>query len=263
MPLLNALSSLTATPSALPLAQQFAAQPQGWRDLLGDYMGSAAQGALCDFVDGERACGKIVYPNDAFHALHLTAPEVVKVVILGQDPYHGEDRYSGVPEAHGLAFSVPDGVRIPPSLRNIYKELQAEYPQTPVNTGASGNLEHWARQGVLLLNTVLSVEKDNAASHAQLAKRLPHQAGWEAVTDRLLQGLAQQRCDGVVFILWGAHAQRKAEMLGVYDADSPHLILQGPHPSPLSAHRGFFGCGHFVQANAWLQEKGRAPIHWL
>ena len=169
-----------------------------------------------------------------FRALRLTSPGEVKVVILGQDPYHGEDR--GAPQAHGLAFSVPPPVRPPPSLRNIFKEINASLGFT--SRRAHGCLDAWAKQGVLLLNTVLTVERDKAGSHAK--------RGWEQCTDTLIHELAM-RHDGLVFMLWGAHAQAKrALMLG---AAKSHYVLEAPHPSPLSAHRGFLGCGHFASAN--------------
>lgn len=231
--------------AAAPLADAFAQLPAGWRALVAPFVDSPDCNRLCAFVDGARAAGKTVYPDQPFTALHATAPEDVRVVILGQDPYHGDDH--GIPQAHGLAFSVPPGVRPPPSLRNIFRELANEYPGFA--PPAAGTLTGWAQQGVLLLNTVLTVERGAAASHAG--------QGWETLTDLLLAQLARSRSDGIVFILWGAHAQRKAALLG-----GRHLLLQGPHPSPLSAHRGFFGCGHFRAANDWLIAHGRAPIDW-
>jgi uracil-DNA glycosylase len=199
-------------------------------------------------VDAAREAGQPVFPHDVFHALHLTPLDEVRVVILGQDPYHGVENVEGiaVPQAHGLAFSVPHGVRIPPSLRNIYKEISASTGQT---TPVSGNLEHWARQGVLLLNTVLTVEQGRAASHAK--------KGWEAITDHLLKALADHH-PNLVFLLWGSHAQAKAPLLS-----GDHLILQAPHPSPLSAHRGFLGCGHFTKTNEWLVQHGAPAIDWV
>ncbi|MEQ5839895.1 uracil-DNA glycosylase [Paraburkholderia acidicola] len=227
-----------------PLEAQFGALPPAWRALLDPFIGSEAYTALCRFVDGERAAGKTVYPADVFRALRLTSPDAVKVVILGQDPYHGEDR--DTPQAHGLAFSVPPGVRPPPSLKNIFKEIAASLGHEPP---AHGCLDAWAQQGVLLLNTVLTVERNNAASHAK--------RGWEKCTDMLIHELAQ-RHDGLVFMLWGAHAQAKRALLG----GRSHKVLEAPHPSPLSAHRGFLGCGHFALANAYLVETGRKPIDW-
>jgi len=170
--------------------------------------------------------------KDVFRALRLTSPDDVKVVILGQDPYHGDDR--GTPQAHGLAFSVPPAVRTPPSLRNIFKEIAANFGH---DTPRHGCLDTWARQGVLLLNTVLTVERGAAASHAK--------RGWEQCTDTLIRELAN-RHRGLVFMLWGAHAQAKRAL---FDA-SAHCVLEAPHPSPLSAHRGFLGCRHFALAKA-------------
>ncbi len=226
------------------LEDQFAALPAAWRELLSPFVASDAYAPLCRFVDDERAAGKTVYPADVFRALRLTSPDEVKVVILGQDPYHGEDR--GTPQAHGLAFSVPPAVRPPPSLRNIFKEIAASLG---IAAPAHGCLDAWARQGVLLLNTVLTVERANAASHAK--------RGWERCTDTLIHELAT-RHEHLVFMLWGAHAQNKRALLGTGE----HCVLEAPHPSPLSAHRGFLGCGHFAQANDYLTAHGRAPIDW-
>ncbi|WP_412526794.1 uracil-DNA glycosylase [Burkholderia lata] len=226
------------------LAAQFDALPSVWRDVLKPFTDSDAYAPLCRFVDDERAAGKMVYPTDVFRALRLTSPDDVKVVILGQDPYHGDDR--GTPQAHGLAFSVPPAVRTPPSLRNIFKEIAANFGH---DTPRHGCLDTWARQGVLLLNTVLTVERGAAASHAK--------RGWEQCTDTLIRELAG-RHQGLVFMLWGAHAQAKRAL---FDA-SAHRVLEAPHPSPLSAHRGFLGCRHFALANDYLVEAGREPIDW-
>ncbi|HEV3429024.1 MAG TPA: uracil-DNA glycosylase [Paraburkholderia sp.] len=236
--------TMTQTAAPARLEDQFAALPSAWRDLLDPFIASDAFAPLCQFVDAERAAGKTVYPADVFRALRLTSPDDVKVVILGQDPYHGEDR--GTPQAHGLAFSVPPGVRPPPSLRNMFKEIAASLG---IDAPAHGCLDAWARQGVLLLNTVLTVERANAASHAK--------RGWERCTDTLIHELAT-RHQHLVFMLWGAHAQNKRALLG----NGEHAVLEAPHPSPLSAHRGFLGCGHFVQANEYLQAHGRQPIDW-
>ncbi len=198
-------------------------------------------------VARQRAKGT-VYPPESlvFNALHLTPLPSVRVVIVGQDPYHGPG------QAHGLAFSVPEGavdggVKMPPSLRNIFKELATEFPGSPEFPPT--DLSRWARQGVLLLNTTLTVDAGKAASHAGL--------GWAAITDAILRTVSEQ-CAPAVFLLWGAHAQQKAALV---DAER-HLVLQSAHPSPLSAYRGFFGCGHFAQANAWLAERGREAIVW-
>jgi uracil-DNA glycosylase len=239
----SAMSKAAAAPIQR-LEDQFDALPADWRELLQPFTASDTYAPLCRFVDEERAAGKTVYPADVFRALRLTSPDDVKVVILGQDPYHGEDR--GTPQAHGLAFSVPPAVRPPPSLRNIFKEIAASLG---IEAPGHGCLDTWARQGVLLLNTVLTVERANAASHAK--------RGWERCTDTLIRELAA-RHEHLVFLLWGAHAQAKRALV----EGRPHCVLEAPHPSPLSAHRGFLGCGHFAQANAYLESQGRAPIDW-
>lgn len=195
-----------------------------------------------DFVNAEIQAGKIVYPSNdnIFRAFDLTPLETVKVVILVQDPYHGDG------QAHGLSFSVQKGVRVPPSLKNIYKELQSDIGMAPPDHGF---LEGWAKQGVLLLNTCLSVEAGKPASH--------HGKGWEEVTDEAIKAVnALDR--SVVFMLWGAHAQAKAEMID----DKRHLVLRAAHPSPFSAYRGFFGCKHFSKANEFLTKSGQTPIDW-
>lgn len=197
---------------------------------------------LFAFLDNEKQCGKIVFPaeSDMFCALNVTRLEDVKVVILGQDPYHGPK------QAHGLSFSVPQDQKIPPSLKNIYKELINDVGITEPN---HGNLMHWANQGVLLLNSVLSVEQSLAGSHQG--------KGWEEFTDKIIQVLNEKR-QGVVFMLWGAYAQKKGK-----DIDqNNHLVLTAPHPSPLSAHRGFLGCKHFSKTNDYLQDQGKTPIDW-
>ena len=183
-----------------------------------------------------------IHPDmyDIFNALKWTAYQDVKVVILGQDPYHGPN------QAHGLAFSVQKGVETPPSLVNIYKELQDELGTfIPDN----GYLEHWARQGVLLLNVALTVREYQANSHRG--------RGWEIFTNRVVE-LLNQRTDPVIFLLWGANAKEKASLI----TNPQHVILTAAHPSPLSASRGFFGCGHFKRANALLESMGKAPIDW-
>jgi uracil-DNA glycosylase len=228
----------------LPLRQQFEALPAAWRVHLDPFIASSSYDRLCEFVDGERASGKTIYPDDVFRALRLTSPDQVKVVILGQDPYHGDDR--GMPQAHGLAFSVPPAVRPPPSLRNIFKEIAANFGY---GTPTHGCLDAWAEQGVLLLNAVLTVERDTAASHAK--------RGWEQCTDTLIAQLAA-RHDGLIFMLWGAQAQAKRALLG----GKAHGVLEAPHPSPLSAHRGFLGCRHFALANEHLARLGKTPIDW-
>lgn len=186
--------------------------------------------------------GKVFPPAALRYAALSLPPEEVQVVILGQDPYHGAG------QAMGLAFSVPDGVPPPPSLVNIFKEIEAE--GGPSAKGRSGDLTAWKNQGVLLLNTALSVREGQAGSHRGW--------GWEGFTDGIIQELSTRR-ENLVFLLWGSHAQEKAPLVA---ADRGHLILKAPHPSPLSAHRGFFGCGHFNQANAFLKKQGKAPIQW-
>ena len=197
---------------------------------------------LSEFLRNEKSNGKVIYPagNNIFAALNTTPLSNVKVVILGQDPYHGPD------QAHGLSFSVPHGIAMPPSLLNIHKELATDLGcQMPPH----GNLMQWAEQGVLLLNSVLTVEQAQAASHRG--------KGWEQFTDCLISTINQQR-QGVVFLLWGAYAQKKGAVID----RSRHLILEAPHPSPLSAHRGFFGCRHFSRANTYLEQSGQSPINW-
>ena len=190
-----------------------------------------------------RQQGVVIYPpaDEVLSAFSLTPFDAVKVVILGQDPYHGAG------QAHGLAFSVKPGIGIPPSLQNIYKELANDIPGFVMPQ--HGFLQHWAEQGVLLLNTVLTVQAGQAHSHASW--------GWETFTDRVVAQLNQGR-DGLVFMLWGSHAQRKGAMID----RQRHLVLKAPHPSPLSAYRGFFGCGHFSKANDWLQQHGQSPVDW-
>nr|WP_154324646.1 uracil-DNA glycosylase [Pantoea sp. 201603H] len=194
-------------------------------------------------VANERAAGKTVYPpqKDVFNAFRLTELGAIKVVILGQDPYHGPN------QAHGLAFSVLPGVAVPPSLVNIYKELINDVPgfERPEH----GFLESWAKQGVLLLNTVLTVEGGKAHSHSRF--------GWETFTDNVIAAINEHR-EGVVFLLWGSHAQKKGSIID----RQRHHILQAPHPSPLSAHRGFLGCGHFSKTNVYLSERDEVPIDW-
>lgn len=213
-----------------------------WKDPLLPEFSSAYMASLREFLVQEKAAGKRIFPKGSewFRALDLTPLEDVRVVILGQDPYHGEG------QAHGLCFSVKPGVRPPPSLVNIYKEIESDLGIRPV---AHGFLEHWARQGVLLLNAVLTVEKGQPASHQG--------KGWERFTDAIIR-LINARETPVVFMLWGNYAQRKAEFV---DA-SRHLVLKAAHPSPFSAHNGFLGCRHFSQANAFLESKGLPPIDW-
>ncbi len=220
--------------------------PQSWQSALSPVLTSATSAQLSTFLANEYAAGKHIYPPKSlvFNALSLTPLPSVKVVILGQDPYHG----SG--QAHGLAFSVPQGIAIPPSLRNIYKEPETDL-QIPYLR--HGNLESWARQGVLLLNTVLSVEESRPASHQN--------RGWESITDAIIAAVAA-KTDPCVFLLWGSHAQKKIPLIIGQNPAAPHKILTAPHPSPLSAYRGFLGCRHFSQTNAFLNAYDRGPIDW-
>jgi uracil-DNA glycosylase len=215
---------------------------ESWRAPLAGEFASPGMASLKAFLLADKAAGKAIFPKGSewFRALDLTPLGQVRVVILGQDPYHGPG------QAHGLAFSVRPGVRVPPSLVNIYKELQADLGIAPARHGF---LEHWARQGVLLLNSSLTVEQGLAASHQG--------RGWEQFTDAVIR-LVAARAQPCAFLLWGSHAQKKA---GFVDA-SRHLVLKAPHPSPLSAHNGFFGCRHFSRANHWLEQQGLTPIDW-
>lgn len=218
----------------------------GWRDPLGDEFESPYMQALGTFLRGEKAAGKAIFPKGSewFRALDLTPLENVRVVILGQDPYHGPG------QAHGLCFSVRPGVRTPPSLVNIYKELETDLGIPPARHGF---LEHWAEQGVLLLNSVLTVQSGMAASHQG--------RGWERFTDAVIR-LVNAQARPVVFMLWGSYAQKKAAFVDSIDKGGRHLVLKSVHPSPLSAYGGFFGCRHFSKANAFLEEHGQKPIDW-
>ncbi|MFT3998168.1 MAG: uracil-DNA glycosylase [Asticcacaulis sp.] len=213
-----------------------------WKAALAPEFSSPYMQSLKSFLQAEKAAGKRIFPkgSEYFRALDLTPLDQVKVVILGQDPYHGEG------QAHGLCFSVRPGVRTPPSLVNIYKEMQSDLGIAPARHGF---LESWAKQGVLLLNSVLTVEEARAAAHQG--------RGWEKFTDAVIarvNALPQP----VVFILWGAYAQKKAAFVDT----SRHLVLKSAHPSPLSAHNGFLGSRPFSKANQWLVEKGLTPIDW-
>lgn len=243
--------NITAPPSA-SLRAQFAKLPTDWFALTRHFIDSHACIQLCQWIEETGNQGATIYPSDVFCALRLTAVDQVKVIVLGQDPYHGVDRYTAQPQAHGLAFSVPPGAKPPPSLNNIFKELHRDL-NLPIPT--HGTLHAWAKQGVLLLNTILTVTAEQAASHAKLFAN----GGWEAFTDELLRNLAAyhaQRGRKLVVLLWGSHARSKADLF------SDHLVLQAAHPSPLSAHRGFLGCGHFGLANQALIAAGQVPIDW-
>ena len=214
----------------------------GWLKHLKSEFSKHHMQTLKKFLKNEYDAKKIIYPkkSDYFKALDLAPLSKVKVVILGQDPYHGPD------QAHGLCFSVNDGIKMPPSLKNIFKELNSDLG---IEIPSSGNLERWAKQGVLLLNSVLTVEDGNAASHQK--------QGWEQFTDRIIE-VVNSECDHVVFILWGAYAQKKASFVN----QKKHLVLQCVHPSPLSSHRGFFGSKPFSQTNVWLRKKNLSAIIW-
>ncbi|WP_148861929.1 uracil-DNA glycosylase [Marinobacter fonticola] len=215
---------------------------RGWLERLDDEFEKPYMQALGAFLADEEQAGKVLFParHHCFNALNSTPFDKVRVVILGQDPYHGPG------QAHGLCFSVRPDVRTPPSLVNIFKEIDSELGIRPPDHGC---LQPWADQGVLLLNAVLTVVQGQAGAHQG--------RGWEHFTDQVIELINQER-ENVVFLLWGSYAQKKGRII---DRER-HLVLQGPHPSPLSAHRGFFGCGHFRQANDWLAEKGRPSIDW-
>lgn len=216
--------------------------PTCWMNHLSQEFDSAYMSQIKSFLADELKKGKVIYPHGSliFSAFNLTPLDQVKVVVVGQDPFHGEG------QAHGLSFSVRPGVQVPPSLQNIYKELNADLGIAPVK---DGHLEKWAKQGVLLLNAVLTVEANNAASHANI--------GWEKFTDKVIEVLNRER-ENVVFFLWGAYAQKKGASID----RKKHLVIESPHPSPLSAHRGFFGTRPFSKANDYLKAHGLKPINW-
>ncbi len=213
-----------------------------WLDRLAGEFQQPYMEQLRAFLQAEKRAGKRVFPrgSEFFNAFAHTPLDKVKVVILGQDPYHGEG------QAHGLCFSVRPGVQVPPSLQNIFREIHDELG-LPIPD--HGHLTAWADRGVLLLNSVLSVECARAASHQG--------QGWETFTDRVIEVINRER-EGVVFMLWGSYAQRKGAIIDT----GRHCVLKAPHPSPLSAHRGFFGCGHFRAANDYLRSRGQEPIDW-
>lgn len=213
-----------------------------WQHYLGGEFDQPYMLNLKQFLQEQKIQRKVIYPHSThwFHALEATPLDQVKVVILGQDPYHQPD------QAHGLCFSVRPGIKTPPSLVNIYKELNSDLGIEPVK---HGYLESWAQQGVLLLNSVLTVEQSQAASHQK--------KGWEQFTDRVIQ-VVNEHCENVVFLLWGSYAQKKGAVIDT----QRHLVLKAPHPSPLAAHRGFFGSRPFSQANAYLEQQGKAPVNW-
>ncbi len=213
-----------------------------WLKVLGEEFDKPYMQALREFLIEERRSGKVVYPasDNWFATFDKTPFDQVRVVILGQDPYHG------VGQAHGLCFSVPPGIKVPPSLVNIFKELEGDLGISPAKHGC---LEDWAKQGVLLLNATLTVVSGEAGSHQN--------RGWEALTDRVIEVLNDQR-DGLVFLLWGSYAQKK----GAFIDQQKHLVVRAPHPSPLSAHRGFFGSKPFSKTNTYLLSRGLPAIDW-
>jgi uracil-DNA glycosylase len=214
---------------------------QSWKDALAAEFGKPYFESLVRFLHKEKSDGRRIFPpgSQIFRAFDLTPADQVKVVILGQDPYHGPG------QAHGLSFSVPEGVPAPPSLKNIFKEIESDMG---VRMSGYPNLENWARQGVLLLNAVLTVRSGEAASHSKI--------GWEQFTDAVISYISDN-CEGVVFMLWGNFARGKRELI---DA-SRHCVLEAAHPSPL-ARGAFFGCRHFSRANSWLIANGKSPINW-
>lgn len=217
--------------------------PDSWLKYLADDFSDQYMKDLKNFLLKEVESGEEVYPHGSliFSAFHHTPLDQIKVVILGQDPYHGPG------QAHGLSFSVPEGIPIPPSLKNIYKELSSDLSVLPPN---SGYLKKWAQQGVFLLNSVLSVRRAQAASHQG--------KGWERFTDKVID-VINEHTNATVFILWGSYAQRKGEKI----CQKKHLVLSAPHPSPLSAHRGFFGSKPFSKTNKFLKKNGKRPIEWI
>lgn len=215
---------------------------QEWHTRLASEMDASYMQRLQSFIAQQRANGIDIFPSeeDCFNAFKLTPFDKVKVVILGQDPYHGPK------QANGLSFSVNPGVKVPPSLLNIYKELNQDLN---ISIADHGDLSSWAEQGVLLLNSVLSVEKSKANSHQG--------KGWETFTDKVIELLSAEH-EGLVFMLWGAYAQKKGKAID----RAKHLVLEAVHPSPLSVYRGFFGCQHFSKSNAYLKQLGKGEIDW-
>ncbi|WP_298471065.1 uracil-DNA glycosylase [uncultured Erythrobacter sp.] len=220
--------------------------PESWREALEPALTTPEARKLGGWLRAEEDAGKTIFPprGQRLAALAMTPLDKVKVVILGQDPYHGPG------QAHGLAFSVQDGVKVPPSLVNIYKELESD---CGIARPATGNLTPWAKQGVLLLNNTLTVQSGNAGSHAG--------RGWDAITDAAVAAVAE-RGDPTVFILWGSHAKKKGGRVRALGSGDHHLVLTSPHPSPLSAHGGFFGSRPFSQTNVFLEANGCGAVDW-
>jgi uracil-DNA glycosylase len=218
-----------------------------WLAVIGDELEKPYMQVLRHFLKEEKAAGKVIFPPSPliFNAFNHTPFEQVRVVIIGQDPYHGQDN-NGQPQAHGLSFSVPNGVALPPSLMNIFKEISTDLN---IKMSRNGDLTAWAEQGVLLLNATLTVEQAKAGAHQG--------KGWETFTDAAIAALNAHR-EGLVFVLWGSYAQKK----GAFIDESKHLVLKSVHPSPLSAHRGFFGNHQFSTINKYLTQRGQIPINW-
>jgi uracil-DNA glycosylase len=225
-----------------PHTESSSSPKSSWKDVLGAEREKPYFKEVMQFVEESREAGKIIYPqnSEVFAALSLTPFDQVRVVILGQDPYHGPG------QAHGLCFSVQEGIQNPPSLQNIFKEIESDLN---IPRPQDGCLERWAKQGVLLLNAVLTVEARKAGSHAN--------RGWEQFSDQIIRELNDHR-EGVIFLLWGSYAQKK----GAFIDPRKHHVLKSPHPSPLSAHRGFFGCRHFSKTNELLRQQGGEGIDW-
>lgn len=215
---------------------------RGWKDYLAEEFRQPYMQGLAEFLAAEEQAGKVLFPasQHCFNALNSTPLDNVRVVILGQDPYHGPG------QAHGLCFSVRPDVAIPPSLVNIFKEIQDDLGIAPPDHGC---LQPWAEQGVLLLNSVLTVVQGQAGAHQG--------KGWETFTDKVIETINRER-EGVVFLLWGSYAKKKGQHID----RNKHLVLDGPHPSPLSAYRGFFGCKHFSKVNDWLEQQGKPTVNW-
>ena len=225
----------------MPDFQQSPLDPS-WQRVLGAEFDKPYMQNLAAFLAAERAAGKVIFPPEplVFNAFNHTPFEQVRVVIIGQDPYHGEG------QAHGLSFSVPEGIKPPPSLVNIFKEIESDLG---VAMSGLGDLTPWANQGVLLLNAMLTVEQASAGSHQK--------KGWEAFTDAAIAALNAER-EGLVFLLWGGYAQKKCKAID----QTKHLVLQSAHPSPLSVYRGFYGSKPFSQINQYLTARGQTPIQW-
>ena len=217
---------------------------EGWKKALAEEFGAEYMRELKKKLVEEMKAGIVIYPpaKEIFNAFNLTPFDKVKVVILGQDPYHGKG------QAHGLSFSVPNGIIPPPSLVNIFKEIESDLGVKISKT--NGNLEGWAKQGVLLLNAILTVRADSPASHRNL--------GWEKLTDSAIKALSDKK-ERLVFLLWGKFAQEKENLIDT----NKHLVLKAPHPSPFSANSGFFGCKHFSKTNEYLNKTGQTPIEWV